>query len=322
MTKQAETKYRIRNWAEYNKSLVQRGSITLWFSEESISKWHEAGKKNSKGRPRIYSDDAILCALLIRVVYHLPLRALQGFLCSLILLMGLKLFSPSYSQICRRARELHKELKKLSSGHPCDIVFDSTGLKVYGEGEWKVRQHGVSKRRTWRKLHIGIDPKSSEIILGELTSNGTGSGDAEVARRLVRNAPKGTKKVFGDGAYDDLELRQEIEKLGAEAIIPPPRGAIVHRNTTDPALIKRNDAVKEIRGFGNDDEARKLWKIFKGYHLRSLVETTMYRIKQITGGNLRSREYIRQQVEAHIKCLVINKMSKLGMPKGQWIKVA
>ena len=131
MTKQTKTKYRIRNWSEYNKALVQRGSITLWFSEESIKKWHDSSKeKGKKGRPQVYSNETILCALLIRAVYHLPLRALQGFLFSLILSLGLKLLVPSYSQISRRAKDLQEELKKLSSRRPCDVVFDSTGLKV------------------------------------------------------------------------------------------------------------------------------------------------------------------------------------------------
>jgi hypothetical protein len=323
MTKQTKTKYRIRNWPEYNKALIQRGSITLWFSEESIKKWHESSKeKGKKGRPRIYSDEAILCALLVRAVYHLPLRTLQGFLFSLIFSLGLKLLVPSYSQISRRAKDLHKELQKLSSRHPCDIVFDSTGLKVYGEGEWKVRQHGVSKRRTWKKLHIGLDPKSSEIFIAELTDNGVGCGDGEVARRLIKAAPKSVKRVFGDGAYDDLGLREEIEKIGAEAIIPVPKGAAIHRTSKNPALMKRNDAVREIRGLGNDDTARKIWKICHGYHRRSLVETSMYRIKQLTGSNLRSREPTRQQTEALVKCLVANKMSRLGMPRGVWINAA
>jgi transposase len=187
---------------------------------------------------------------------------------------------------------------------------------------WKVREHSISKHRTWRKFHIAIDPESSEILLGELTRNGPGRGDAEVARRMFSKIPKGIARVFGDGAYDDLELREKIEEVGAEAVIPPPRGAIVHKESQSPGLIKRNDALREIAGFGNDDEARKLWKIFHGYHRRSLVETTMYRIKQLTGGNLRSREYVRQQVEAHIKCLLINRMTKLGMPRGIWIKAA
>lgn len=279
-------RYRIKNWSEYNRSLIQRGSITLWFAEESINKWYSKTHTGEKGRPRIYSDDAILCALLIRTVYHLPLRALQGFLCSLVMLLKLSIYVPSYTQICRRAKDLNKALKKLSNHQPSDIVFDSTGLKVYGEGEWKVRQHGISKRRTWRKFHIGMDPDSGEIIIAELTGNGVGSGDGEVAKKLMKKIPKRIKRVFGDGAYDGSEFRQEVENAGAEAIVPPPRDAIIHEDKDEPAVKKRNDAILEIKGLGGDDYARKLWKILKEYHRRSLAETTMYRIKQLTGSNL------------------------------------
>ena len=320
MTLQTQDKYHIRNWAQYNKALIQRGSITLWFSKESIIKWHATARRGDKGRPQVYSDDAILCVLLIRSVYHLPLRALQGFLFSLIGLLGLGILAPSYSQICRRAKDLKKALKKLSNRRPCDVVFDSTGLKVYGEGEWKVRQHGVSKRRTWKKLHIGLDPDSGEIMIADLTCNGIGSGDAETAEKLIQKLPKGVRRIFGDGAYDGIEFRQEIEKVGAEPLIPPSRDAVVHRKTKDPAMIKRNHAVREINGLGSDDKARKLWKELKGYHKRSLGETAIYRIKQLTGSNLRSREWQRQQVEAHIKCLIINEMTKLGMPQREWKK--
>jgi IS5 family transposase len=322
MTQKTQAKYRIRNWGEYNRALIQRGSLTVWFSEEALGKWHSTNHTGQKGRPQVYSDEAILCALVIRTVYHLPLRALEGFLHSIVTLLGLGMLVPSYSQVCRRAKDLKKSLNRLSKKRPRDIVFDSTGLKVYGDGEWKVRQHGTSKRRTWRKLHIGMDPDSGEIIVGELTNNGAGSGDAEVAQNLIKKIPKGLKRVFGDGAYDSVEFRQEIDKAGAEPLIPPPIDAVVHRDTTDPALMKRNDAICEIVGLGGNDEARKLWKLLIGYHTRSLGETTMYRIKQLTGSNLRSRELERQQVEAHVKCLVINTMTKLGMPDVRWLDAA
>lgn len=236
-------------------------------------------------------------------------------------MLGLNIKIPSYSQICRRARDLDKVLKRLSNRRPCDIVFDSTGLKVYGEGEWKVRQHGVSKRRTWRKLHIGMDPDSGEIIIGTLTDNGVGSGDGEVAQKEIPKLPSGVKKVYGDGAYDGKEFRQAVESIGAETIVPPPRNAVLGRGS-DPAVVKRNNAILEILGLGGNDEGRKMWKKIKGYHKRSLGETMMYRIKQLTGGGLRSRERRRQIVEASVKCLVVNKMTKLGMPKGKWEEAA
>jgi IS5 family transposase len=314
--------YRIKNWSQYNKSLIQRGSINFWFSEDSFNKWNNTKHTGEKGRPRDYSDDAILCALLIRTVYHLPLRALEGLLSSLVSLLGLSLKIPSYTQICRRAKVLGKSLKRLSSRRPHDIVFDSTGLKVYGEGEWKVKQHGASKRRTWRKLHLGVDPDSKEIIIAETTTNGKGSGDSQTAKKMMKKVPKGVKRVFGDGAYDGIEFRRAIEKTGAEPIIPPPRGAIIHHDTEDDAVKKRNDAVCEIQGLGGTDDARRVWKILKDYHRRSLAETTMYRIKQLTGGNMRSREWERQCVEGYIKCLVVNKMTSLGMPDSVWETVA
>lgn len=315
-------KYHIKNWSQYNRSLIQRGSINFWFSEEAISKWSNTHHTCEKGRPQEYSDDAILCALLIRTVYHLPLRALEGLLISLASLLNLPIKIPSYTQICRRAKALKKALKKLSNRCPSDIVFDSTGFKVYGEGEWKVRQHGASKRRTWRKLHLGMDPNSKEIIVAELTSNSTGSGDGEIGKKLMTKTPRSAKRIFGDGAYDGIEFRKTVENAGAEAIIPPPRDAVIHNDTTEPAIIKRNCAVCEIKGLGGDDQARKIWKILKGYHKRSLAETTMYRIKQLTGENLRSRERERQCVEGFIKCLVINKMTSLGMPQGVWEEAA
>jgi Transposase DDE domain len=242
--------YRIYNWSQYNRSLVNRGSITFWFSEEAISKWLSTAHTEEKGRPQIYSDDAILCALLLRTVYHMPLRALEGFLRSLVDLMRLDIPVPSYAQICRRAAFLDQVLQKLSNKRPCDIVFDSTGLKVYGEGEWKVRQHGASKRRTWRKLHIGMDPDSKEIIVAELTSNSKGSGDGATGKKLIKKVSKSIKRVFGDGAYDGIEFREAVEDLGAEAIIPPPKDAVIHEGTSNPALQKRNNTLWEIAGLG------------------------------------------------------------------------
>jgi hypothetical protein len=129
------------------------------------------------------------------------------------------------------------------------------------------------------------------------------------------------KSLYGDGGYDDIGFRRAAESIGAQAIVPPPRNARL-RKETDPVITQRNDAIKQIRGLGGDDEARALWKKLTGYHTRSLGETTMYRFKQLTGSSLQSRTFARQRTEAFVKCLVVNKMTKLGMPSGRWIKAA
>jgi hypothetical protein len=157
-------RYRIRNWAQYNKALVKRGSLTLWFEEESIKKWHKAGKKKGRGRPPKYADIAIQCMLTLKSVFNLPLRATQGLVASLIEWLLLPIEAADYSTVCRRQKKLEIPLIKRNQNEPLHGVFDSTGLKVFGEGEWKVRQHGYSKRRTWRKLHLGIDEASGNSM--------------------------------------------------------------------------------------------------------------------------------------------------------------
>ncbi len=314
------SKYRIRNWAKYNKSLVQRGSLTIWFSEDAIAAWiEEPADKNERGRPKIYSDEAILSSLIIRAVFHLPLRALQGFLCSLVSLLHLTVPIPHYSRICRRSAGLGCHVRRLTTKRPTDLVFDSSGLKVYGEGEWKVRQHGKSKRRTWRKIHLAICPDTHEIVMECLTENNI--ADCSVLTEMSSRLPSSVKRVYGDGAYDSSECRQALVHRGIEPLIPPQRKAVSLDSSPHSWRQHRNKAVSEILGLGGDDEARSLWKKLKGYHRRSLVETAMFRFKALFGGSLRARKMLNQKAEVLAACLAMNKMNSLGMPRGEWSRV-
>jgi len=311
-----KSKYRIRNWSQYNRALIQRGDITVWISEDAIAGWRDSEKTGKRGRPRIYSDIAISAALTIRSVFHLPLRALQGFLQSIIVLIGAGLPIPSYTQISRRSATLGKFLKRLSKKKITDLVIDSTGLKVYGEGEWKVRQHGVGKRRTWRKLHLAVCPHSHEIVAEVLTKNST--ADCEVYPELLSLVPKSVKCVYVDGAYDTNGCYQASAEKGITPVVPPQRNAVFHPNAP-PHMKVRNDACLAILGLGNDEVARQLWKKLAGYHRRSLAETAMFRFKQLFGDRLASREFRRQEVEVRIKCEAINRMNSLGLPRSQRI---
>lgn len=318
MTQQTRTKYHIRNWGEYNKSLVQRGSLTIWFSPEAVESWL-AEKKNKKGRPTVYSNEAILCALMIKAVYGQPFRALRGLLLSLVALLGVELPIPCYTRICRRAKELGQQIKKLSRKRPTDIVFDSTGLKVFGEGEWKVRKHGASKRRTWRKIHLAICPNSHDIILECMTGNDI--SDCEVLPKLKEEMPKSVKRGYGDGAYDKESCYRLFHTLGIKPVIPPQRNGILQDKKAKPWMQSRNDALQQIAGLGEDEDARKLWKKLSGYHKRSIAETAMYRFKTLFGSSLACRKESYQKAEVFVKCLVINRMNSLGLPKGKWVPV-
>jgi len=311
----AKNKYRIRNWAQYNHSLIKRGSITIWFSDDAITNW-SAQPKGIRGRPPVYSDKAIMTALMIKAVFHLSLRSLEGFLESLCLLMGLSLPIPSYTQICRRAANLGQTLKRLTRKHITDIVIDSTGLKVYGEGEWKVRKHGVSKRRTWKKVHLAVCPDTNEILFSLMTDNST--ADSCVYEQFLNNAPTSVARSYGDGAYDIESCYRASFQHGSKLIAPPRRNA-VYQVAAPPHMEIRNEAYLTILGLGGDEDARKSWKKLKRYHRRSLAETAMFRLKQIFGDGLSSREPCRQKAEIRAKSQALNIMTRLGMPKGEWI---
>jgi hypothetical protein len=312
--------YKIRNWAKYNKSLIQRGSITIWVKEKSLEKWLSTSSSGCAGRPQIYSDDAILMLLMLREVFKLPLRALEGFVKSLFEIMGLAFPVPSYTQISRRAQTLCKQINRLLRGkNKCHIIFDSTGLKVHGEGEWKMRVHGKSKRRTWRKFHVGIDAETQDILCCELTGND--EGDAEVAERMLNAIPGSIESARGDGAYDCGRFRKKVKEKGGVSIIPPSRDA-TYKGASSGWERERDENLAIIAGFGGDEVGRKLWKKFTRYHKRSLVETTMYRVKKMFGERLKGRSVGTQQSEAICKCLIINEMNKLGLPQGEWVSNA
>jgi hypothetical protein len=313
---QNERTYKIRNWSEYNKALIQRGSINVWVDEDSLKKWYSSSHTCAAGRPATYSDEAILMLLTLREVFKLTLRSLQGFSQSLFELMGLNLPIPSYTQISRRAQTLHKHIRHLAKGKKkCHIIFDSTGLKVYGEGEWKVRIHGKSKRRTWRKFHIGIDAETQDILCCELTENN--KGDAEIAEKMLDSIPRDIKSARGDGAYDGQRFRKKVYDKGGTCTVPPPRDA-TYKGASGGWEGERDACLAAIEGFGGGEDGRRLWKICSQYHRRSLVETAMFRVKRIFGSRLKARSLGAQQSEAICKCLAINKMNKLGMPKGEW----
>ena len=187
------------------------------------------------------------------------------------------------------------------------LVVDSTGVKVYGEGEWKTRQHGVSKRRTWRKLHLGVDESTGEILSAVVTTNNF--HDGEVLEDLLNGIEQEIEQVSADGAYDQGHCYDTIEECSARAVIPPRKNAKIwqHGNCKAPAH-PRNENLRAIR-----QQGRKSWKKNSNYHRRSLAETTMFRLKCIFGGKVSSRIFDNQATELLIQCSALNRMIQVAL---------
>ena len=210
-----KAKYRIRNWADYNQALVDRGSLTFWFDEEARDSWIEQQRTGRRGAPRTYSGVAIQCVLTLRVMFRLPFRASEGMVRSLLELMDLAQPTPDYTTLCRRQRELAVTLPRTFPSKPVHVVIDATGLKVYGEGEWHVRQHGSSKRRTWRKLHLAVDEANHEVLAAALTSNEV--GDSTMFADLLDAIEEPIDQVCADGAYDSWDNHARLQQRGVGA---------------------------------------------------------------------------------------------------------
>ena len=305
--------YKITNWSKYNESLVQRGSVTFWFSEEVLDQWCHANAQPRRGHPFVYSDRAIECLLILRELFQLPYRQTEGLGRSLAQLMEVEIGIPDYTSLAKRAAKLGISLDVRRHSGAIDIVVDSTGLKVFGEGEWKMRKHGKSKRRTWRKLHLAINPDTQEIEAETLTENGC--DDASQVDPLLDQASPSTRAFYGDGAYDKWKVYQTLAKRGTKAIIPPQRNAKIsqHGNSSQSPL-SRDVAIRTIRRRG-----RRRWKEDIGYHRRSLSETAMYRMKCCFGDHLKNRSIPNQQTEARLRSKILNKFTHLGLPEFEWI---
>jgi hypothetical protein len=302
--------YRVKNWSEYDKALVQRGSITVWLSDDFEKTWGHTGEKQ-RGSQFDYSDQAIRVMLTIKEVFHLTNRGVEGFVRSLFQMLHINLSVPDHATLSKRGKALQVTLPKQKTGESLNLVMDSTGLKIYGEGEWKVRQHGISKRRTWRKLHIGTNPDDGEIQAVLLTANNV--SDDTAVESLLEQIPQPIDEFAADGAYDKRKVYDGLNahSPGVKILIPPRKNArIWQHGNTKAERLKRDENLRAIRKQG-----RQEWKEQSGYHVRSLAETTMFRLKTVFDDGLSARLLETQTTQALIRCAALNKMTHLGMPQ-------
>jgi Transposase DDE domain len=301
-------RYKIRNWPAYNRALVRRGQLTLWFDERAIAAWRDTAHSSAPGRPKVYADAAIECALVLKSVFHLSLRATQGFLGSAVTLLGLGLPVPDYSTMSRRQAGLAISLLPASRSGARHVVVDSTGLKVYGAGEWHAGKYHRTRRRVWRKLHLGVDETTREILAADVTDSRI--HDSRRLPTLLSLIPRAIVQVSSDRGYDTRAVYEAVLARGAVTTIVPRRNARMSDGTDPPPWrVARNATLRAI-----EVQGRYGWRTSSGCSRQSLAENAMFRFKTVFGSKLRARAFDNQQVEAAIKCAVLNRMTGLGMP--------
>jgi hypothetical protein len=278
----------------------------VWFSENAIAAWTPPGNGRRGGQLR-YSELAIETALTLRVVFHLPLRQTEGFVGSLLHLMGLDCGAPDHTTLSRRGRKLDIALRAPAhSMGPIHLIVDSTGLEVVGQGQWAAAKHGGKGLRGWRKLHIGVEENG--IIVAEEVSD-SGTDDASALHDLLDQIEVDIERFTGDGAYDKWSVYEALAPRCTTVVVPPSKTA-VESGTDTPAGRARDATVSRVREVG-----RRQWKKQSGYHRQARAENTFFRYKRLLGARLRRREPGAQAVEVRLSCKVLNRMLELGAAK-------
>jgi len=255
-----KTSYRVKNWPKYEKSLRNRGDITVWLSGDAIDEWTPP-KNGKRGGQPIYSDIAIESSLMLRLVFHLPLRQAEGFLKSILELMDLYLPCPDHTTMSRRNRTVNvcRYTGSLPAG-PVHFIVDSSGLNICGQGEWHSRRHGEKRRKHWKKLHLGVD-EDGRIVASKVTDGH--EHDSSQVPYLLAQVDRKIDRFVGDGIYDQEAVYEDVDchSLGAEVVVPPRKDAVLsNKSLSVPSYRDRH--VEEIRSKGWSE-----WKRQSGYYL-------------------------------------------------------
>jgi len=300
-------RHRITNWAEYDAALRQRGSLTVWFTDEAIAAWRAEPRTTRGGQPH-YSALAIATALTLKAVFRLALRQTEGLIGSILRLLGLELAVPDHTTLSRRAETLEVPRPR-PTGEPLHLLVDSTGLRLSGPGEWLLEKHGTKKRRAWRKLHLGVDAGTGRIEAVELT--GSEADDGSQVGPLLDQVTDPVASFTGDGAYDREDVYDAVAERHPEAavVVPPRRDAV-------PSAAAGTEPTQRDRHLRSIAERGRLgWQKASGYNRRALAEAAMSRYKRVIGDALRSRTDGRQAAEVAIAVHALNRMLELGRPE-------
>jgi transposase len=303
----AKMPFKVTNWAEYEAGLRRRGSLTMWINEAALDAW-TAAPRSTPGGQATYSDSAIQTCLVLRTAFKLALRQAEGLMASVIELIGCELAVPDHTTVSRRAIKLPSIARAALPEGPLHVVIDSTGLKVYGAGEWLADKHGQRGRRGWRKLHLAVDAHSGQIVAATLTDQDV--DDASQVDPLLDQIPGEIEQVTADGAYDGEPTYEAIVSRNSNiAVVIPPRASSTPPLELGTDASRRDVHVHTVAALG-----RLGWQEVTGYGRRALVETTMGRYKALIGTRLRARSDAGQRTEAAVGAAVLNRMLAAGRP--------
>ncbi len=303
-----KVRFRLTNWREYDAGLRRRGDVRFWIEDAALASWQAPRRATPGGQP-VYSNLAIEATLILGAAFGLRLRQTQGFVSSLLELLGTDLSAPHHTTLSRRRRTVAVDPRLQARDGPIDVVLDSTGLKIFGPGEWHEDKHG-KKRRCWRKLHIALDPKSGEIVAHELTEDNV--SDPDRAAPLVAAVGAAVSTVIADGAYDGEPVYDAIRTSRPEEtirIVVPPRKTSGPPGGKPASWTQRQQHAAAIAARG-----RMAWQKEVGYGKRALVETGIGRYKAIIGAGLHASSLDAQRQEVSVNIAVLNKMNQVAKP--------
>src|SRR3954454_21820334 len=306
--------HKVTNWPAYDASLRQRGSLTVWVTDEAIAAW-KAEPRTTRGGQPWYSELAILTVLTLRAVFRLAYRQTEGLIGSLMGLLDLDLPVPDHTTLSRRAATLEVPRPRSGSrsdyGHdtePVHLLVDSTGLKLCRPGEWLIEKHGTKTRRSWRKLHLGVDANTGQIVASVLTSHDADDG-AQVGPLLDQVAGP-VVSFTGDGAYDQDGVYASVAERHPEAeVIVPPRATAVPSATAESEPTQRDRHLQHIA-----ERGRMGWQRASGHTKRARAEAAIGRWKQVIGDRLRAHTDEGRATEVEVAGHVLNRMLDLGRP--------
>lgn len=294
------SKFKVKNWREYNDILRKRGRIDFMISENLAEGWCADNTQNRKpGAQRKYSDNAVIICLKIRCLSGLKLRQLQWFMEWIFMSSGLNLCCPDYTTLSKRGNQLDLTSLLGKTDTKFDyICIDSTGIQTYTGNEWLENKHGKQyKRRTWKKIHVVTDPKDN-VLANSMTDHNR--NDRSEMNKLTNNI--NADELLADKGYDSENICQMLRKKGIKPTIRP-----IDRKTKKLPETERqkSSAYQPTQGYHS-------WRVKNNYGRREKVENTFFRLKNAFGCQFLSRNEENMANEMTIKCQLLNTMLHIG----------